>query len=132
VTYRWIEHTGELELEVEAETERGLFEEGLAALRELFESAGGDPSPPRRMGLAARDRATLFADWLAELAYLAELEGLVPERVISLSLADGGLEAVVEGHRGNPPHLVKAVTYHGLRFGPSSQGGWRATAVLDV
>ena len=34
--FRWSEHTGELELEVEAATERGIFEAGFHAMRELM------------------------------------------------------------------------------------------------
>jgi SHS2 domain-containing protein len=139
VAYRWVEHTGELELELEAPTEREVFEQGLAALRELLQSdrgaAVGEPGTAagdRAVSLRSRDRATLLADWLAELAFLAESEGLVPERVGSLELGESSLEAVVEGYRGDPPHLVKAVTYHGLSFERSPTGGWRATAVLDV
>jgi len=37
----------------------------------------------------------------------------------------------VVGHRGTPPHLIKAVTLHRLVFEPDD-GGWRARVVLDV
>ncbi len=129
--YRWVEHTGELELEIEAPTEREVFEQGLAALRELLQSDRGAAVGERAVSLRSRDRAALLADWLAELAFLAESEGLVPERVSSLELGESSLEAVVGGYRGDPPHLVKAVTYHGLRFEREGKR-WVAAAVLDV
>jgi SHS2 domain-containing protein len=59
------------------------------------------------------------------------MEGLVPERIAELALDSEGLEATVEGRLAEPRHLVKAVTYHRLEFGPNGDR-WRATAVLDV
>jgi SHS2 domain-containing protein len=132
--YRWVEHTGELELEIEAQTEAGVFEQGFAAMRELL---GGDDEPEtgtqitRRVALEGSDRAVLLADWLAELAYLAETDGFVPMRVSALELAGTRLEAVVRGSEGQPPHLVKAATYHRLTFEHAGDA-WRATVVLDV
>jgi SHS2 domain-containing protein len=129
--YRWVEHTGELEVEIEAPTERSVFEHGFEAMRELLGGDDGPPAPPREVSLDATDRAALLAAWLAELAFLAESEGLVPERLASLELGERNLRAVVEGRRGRPPHLVKAATYHRLSL-ERAGGGWRATVVLDV
>jgi SHS2 domain-containing protein len=130
--YRWVEHTGELELELEARSERGVFEAGFAAMRELL--ADGDQSPQRLelgVDLSAADRAVLLADWLAELAYLAETQGLVPDRLTVLELEEDELRATVQGWEGVPPHLVKGATYHRLRFERAGQV-WCARVVLDV
>jgi SHS2 domain-containing protein len=130
--YSWVEHTAELEVDLEAESERGLFEAGFEAMLELL-AFDGEPEEPLSVDVAipGRDRATLIADWLGELAFLGETLGLVPERLRHLELADTGLRATVEGRKGNPPHLVKAATYHRLRF-ERAGGGWRARVVLDV
>jgi SHS2 domain-containing protein len=129
--YRWVEHTAELELEIDADSERAVFEQGFEAIRELLGCGPGEPMDPKRVIVQATDRAALLAEWLAELAFLAESEGMVPERLISLKLGRSILEAVVEGSRGDPPHLVKAATYHRLALEPGGSG-WRATVVLDV
>jgi SHS2 domain-containing protein len=126
-----VEHTGELEVEIEAPTEQGVFEDGFEAMRELLGSAGDEPARSREVSIAAPDHAALLAEWLAELAFIAESEGLVPERLAGLELAEDGLRAVVEGSEGAPPHLVKAATYHRLAL-ERREGGWRATVVLDV
>jgi SHS2 domain-containing protein len=132
-----VEHTAELELELRAGSERGVFEEALAALGGLLaERAGdekGESGEPARHDVSARapDRPTLLADWLAELAYLAESRGFVPARAERLELTDSGLEATVVGRRASPPHLVKAVTYH--RLGMWKEGKtWRARVIFDV
>lgn len=130
MTYRWVEHTAELELAIEAPREEDVFAEAVAAFAELL---GDGQGPPARhsLSVAGTDRAGQLADWLDELVYLAETEDFVPDHLAYVELSHDGAEGVVEGHRGSPPHLVKAVTYHGLRFEPTAEG-WKARVVLDV
>jgi SHS2 domain-containing protein len=133
VTHGFDDHVGELALWVAAPTERDVFVEALEALAEVLRDDAGAPRAElRHVALDAPDRAVLLADWLAELAFLAETDGFVPEGVEALELRDGtALRARVRGHAGRPPHLVKAVTYHDLRFEPAPEG-WRAHVLLDV
>jgi SHS2 domain-containing protein len=129
--YRWLNHTGEAQLAIEAATQEDVFREAAAGLRELLAAGGGGKPSTRSVTVTAGDRAALLAEWLGELAFLAETEGFVPDRVDVLELEAGRLRATVAGRRGSPPHLVKAVTYHGLSLAPYGEG-WRATVVLDV
>jgi SHS2 domain-containing protein len=135
--HRWVDHAAELELELEATSERGVFEEALAALGGLLaeRTDGGeeaDAGPARhQVSASAPDRATLLAEWLSELAYLAESEGFVPRRVERMELTDNALEADVVGRRASPPHLVKAVTYHRLGMWEEDET-WRARVIFDV
>jgi SHS2 domain-containing protein len=132
--YRWVDHIGELELEISAETEEDTMREAVAALSELLsdepDSDRGEPLV-LDVSLSAPDRPGLLADWLSEIVFLAETEGFFPEAVRSLELRGNRVTAQVEGSRGDPRHLVKAVTLHRLAFEPVD-GGWRATVVLDV
>jgi SHS2 domain-containing protein len=129
--FRWIEHTGELELELESPTAEGVFADALAALAELLDGDAQGQRDSREVTARAPDRPALLAAWLEELAFLAETEGFVPEGVDSLELRDGEVRARIWGHSGDPPHLVKAVTYHALEL-DRADGGWRGRAVLDV
>jgi SHS2 domain-containing protein len=129
--FRWVDHTSELGLELEAPSEEEVFAEALAAFAELAGDGSGEPAP-REVELEADDHALLLAEWLSELVYLAEAERLVPERVTSLVLEQRSLRATVEGRRGEPRHLVKAVTLHRLELQPDARVGWRARVVLDV
>lgn len=132
--YRWVEHTSELELEIEAETEQAVYGEALAALAELFDEGddgGAAPAATREIAVEAPERARLLAAFLGELAFLAETERFVPETLVRLSADGRRLRATVRGRAGDPRRLVKAVTYHRLRF-EAAGAGWRATAVLDV
>jgi SHS2 domain-containing protein len=132
--YRWVEHIGELEVEIEAESETAVFEQGLEAMRDLLgsaEAAMQNKEERRRVRLTGPDRPALLADWLSELAFLAESDGFVPRGIESIELEGNRLTAELLGVRGDPPHLVKAATYHRLVF-ERRDGGWRANVVLDV
>jgi SHS2 domain-containing protein len=129
--YRWVDHTSEVELSVEAATEHDVFVDAMRGLAELLgEEPHGDVRR-REVEVAASDRATALAEWLAELVYLSETDGFLPEQVAALELDDGALRATVEGRTATPRYLVKAVTYHGLELAPVG-GRWRARVVLDV
>ena len=129
--YRWVEHTAELQLELEAQTEEELFAVALTAFGELVGRDDHGSRAQHDVSASASDRAALLAEWLGELVFLAETEHFVPERVLSLQLDDSALSASVEGRRGEPAHLVKSVTYHNLELARDGEG-WRARVVLDV
>jgi SHS2 domain-containing protein len=131
--FRWAEHTGELELAIEADSEHGVYAEAVRAMGDLLggdEGGSGEPAT-RRVAVAARDRPRLLVELLAELVYLAERDGFVPDALEALTAGATELDASVHGRLGDPPDLVKAATYHRLCFEPDD-GGWRARAVLDV
>ena len=129
--YRWVDHTGEVELQIEAATEEAVFAEALRAVRELIGEGRAGEQVSWVVSLSAPERATLLVAWLDELAFRAETEGLVPDAAERLELFDDGLAATVRGHRGAPPHLIKGATYHRLAFEPD-RAGYRASVVLDV
>jgi SHS2 domain-containing protein len=128
--YRWVDHTAEVELEIAAGSEREVFADALDALGELL-GATGDGDERRAVEVRANDRPALLAAWLEELVFLAETEGFEALGLESLELHGEALRATVRGRRGDPPPLVKAVTYHRLAFAPAGSG-YSARVVLDV
>jgi SHS2 domain-containing protein len=135
--FRWVDHTAELELEIEAPTREAVFADALAALRELLAGeepdtqAAPDPVLQRRVSVEAEDRPALLAAWMEELVFLTENQGFEPLAIASLQLRPSSVDATVTGRLGQPPPVVKAVTYHRLSFA-SAGDGYRATVVLDV
>jgi SHS2 domain-containing protein len=143
--YRWLEHTSELELSIDACSESAVFELALEALGELASERvqsedqdggcivrhGGREVITREIAVEASDRAALLASFLDELVYLLETDDMVPEQAERLQLLGQGLTATVRGHRGTPRHVVKGVTYHKLKFAPVGER-FAATVVLDV
>ena len=127
--YRFVEHTAELEVELESDSPEGVLEEARRAFAELAGTGDGEVLE-RRVSLQAADLPALLAAWLEELVFLADAEGLVVEAA-DLTLEGTALTGIVRGRRGLPRPLVKAVTLHRLRF-RQEQGGWRGRVVLDV
>lgn len=132
--HRFLEHTGELELMIEAPDFPALLEEAACALAEVMaEDAAGEPtSAPERVELRAPDRASLLVDWLNELVYRSELGKCIYGKATIDSASDRHLEATIHGRVPSSPRTaVKAATWHrlGVRDVPE---GLRATVVLDV
>jgi SHS2 domain-containing protein len=120
--FRWIEHGDGLELELESESEDGVFIDALEAVRELLQEdtgAGLGEAADTRVFASGEDRAALLADWLRQLTALAEGEGFVPERIAAIELRDDGLTASVEGTCGDPAHLLHAIGDDGLIWEPA-------------
>jgi SHS2 domain-containing protein len=129
--YRWVEHTAEIELRIEAPTEEALLADALAAFAELV-GRDEEGKPARHaVVVSAPDPAARLVEWLEELVFLAETEDFVPERAAKLELRGDELHAEVDGRRDRPSQLVKAVTYHGLEVAERGDG-WHARVVLDV
>lgn len=127
--YRFVEHTAELEVELEADSPEGVFDEARRAFAELAGSGSGEVvSKP--IDVIARDLAGLLGAWLEELVFLADVEGFVAD-ASDLSLNGFRLTGTVTGRRGRPRPLVKAVTLHRLSLRPVD-GGWSGRVVLDV
>jgi SHS2 domain-containing protein len=135
--YRWVEHTSEMQLELDSASESDVFHDALAAVAELLGDEDDEPGQcdlepvEHAISLRAADRARLLAAWLGELAFLAETEGFVPARATGLAVGEDELKATFHGRTASPRHLIKAATYHRLRF-EAVDGRWRARAVLDV
>jgi hypothetical protein len=69
-----------------AATEPEVFAEALQAVRELLAEDGAPPPDPeeaREILLEGADRAVLLADWIAELAFLAETDSFVADSLDS-------------------------------------------------
>lgn len=127
--YRFVEHTAELELELESDSAEGVLGEALRAFAELVGPAEGDVVE-RSVAVDATDPPALLAAWIDELVFLAETEGFVPESA-DLDVTGSHVTGVLHGRRGEPRPLVKAVTLHRLRF-RQRDGLWSGRVVLDV
>ena len=131
MTFEWIEHTGEIELTIEAASARGVLEDAMTGVAEFLADNPDGDVVVREIELEATDRPALLVSWLEELVYLAETTGFMPERAGPISCSEHSVTATVEGRAGRPRHLVKAVTYHDLLFERHGDT-WTARVVLDV
>jgi SHS2 domain-containing protein len=132
--HAFAEHTGELELVIEAETLAGVFAEAAAALAEVMAGENSSAPPGARDGvtLVARDRAALLVDWLNELIFRSERDKKVYDDVRIEALSENRLVAAIAGRALEELRLpVKAATLHGLDI-RATAGGFTARIVLDV
>lgn len=86
----------------------------------------------RTVAVEAFDRESLLVEWLGDLAYLTEMEGLVFREFEFETVTTETLRATVRG--GHAPELhkhIKAVTYHDLQI-KETEAGLEATVVFDV
>lgn len=131
--YRFVDHTAEVQLELEAPTREGVFVEAVLALGDLLggDGTGEDARSTREVTAEAPDGPALLAAWLDELVFLAENEGLVPVRADGVEAGPTAVRGTVAFAAGVPPHLVKGVTYHDLLLDRVGET-WRGRVVLDV
>ncbi len=132
--HRWVDHTSEVQLEVEAESPAGLAMEagralGLLMLRGAPAAVAG---PARTLEVSSVDREALLVDWLNEILFVAETQCWVP---VELEVAESSPTRLRAEARGVPvaevPSSVKAATLHGLRV-EERDGSWRAEVIFDV
>lgn len=134
--HRFGEHTGEVEMNVEADTLPALFEEAARGLADLL--AEDTLGPPTRaeehITLTSGDREALLIDWLNELVYRGEVNKCIYADVRIDAVDEHTLEATVRGREPHAPRTaVKAATWHGVRIHSRDDAGpLEATVVLDV
>ena len=87
----------------------------------------------RRLSLSAEDAPELMRDWLRELLFWHETEGLAFAGARFETLAETQLEAEVtlRPARDEPVREIKGVTLHGLAA-ERRAGTWVARVILDV
>lgn len=132
--HRQIDHTADLALELWAESEAGLLDEGARALVEILsEGAPIDETGVRQIELQTLDAADRLVQVLNEVLVLALTEGFLAAR-LEAELLDGGVRLKVAGDLDGARKLraeLKSVTYHDLVV-EERGGGWYARVVIDV
>lgn len=134
------DHTGEVELTIEADTLPELFVEAGRALAELMlgrlpEGAMKPASGPAvAVELAAPDRTRLLVDWLNEIIFHTEIERTVFTDFAVEIPAEGTLTAELRGlsEAASVNSEVKAATLHEARIDPRPGGGFVGHVILDV
>jgi len=130
--FREIEHTADWELEVWAPDLPGVLEQAGKGMYGLagFQLETG-PRVSRSFKLVVCDNESLLVDFLSELLWIAENEGLAFD-VYDLSIKNAWLNVKLEGAPiASFSKEIKAVTYHNLNIVHSGKG-LRVRIVFDV
>lgn len=137
MSYRLLEHTADMGLEVEGASLEELFQEAARGLRELmFGPAAGSAHGAQGLQVGGREMGELLVNWLNEILYLFEVQGIYPVRFQVEAVEDGKVCGQVWGEpfdAGRHPveRVVKAVTYHQLKV-ERTAGRWRARVYVDL
>mgnify|MGYP001822478684 CR=1 FL=1 len=129
-----VEHTADWSLRVRGADLGELFANaarGMAMLMVEDPEALGD-GVERSLELEGYDSESVLVDWLNELAFWAESEGLIFSDIEINEIGEKRLAATVRG--GEAPVLdkhIKAVTFHNLAV-TETASGLEVTIVFDV
>ena len=131
------EHTADLGLRARADDLNTLFAEMAACLFDTIVEAGTtiDAVETASIDIVGDDLSYLLFDWLRELLYRFDAEGMIYCQ-FDVAVSDNGLSATIHGeafdfekHKLN--HEVKAITYHELKV-EQQDSGWLAEVIVDI
>ena len=135
--YEYFEHTADIGIHLQSKDWPSLLADAGTALFGLIVADVGTirPLQSQQVRVAGTERDYLLFDWLTELLYLFDSQGLVLCR-FDVTATEDGVESEVWGEpfdplRHLPSHEVKAVTYHELRVTQSAEG-WQADVIVDI
>jgi SHS2 domain-containing protein len=140
MSYRYLDHTADLRLEIEAPSLAELLAESVAGFTEaMIDPREVAAKEELLLKLEAESAEDLLRDFLDELLFRFETEDrLFHHAEVTLTEKPGGLlfQARTWGERYNPARhglklLLKAVTYHGLVVEEMAEG-WRAQVIFDI
>lgn len=137
-SYRRLDHTGDLGLEIHGETREALLQNAAWALTDtLVEAATILPHETRRFEIRADSPEALFVAFLQEWLFECDARGRVFGEFTVCLLGPQHLECTARGEaldriRHGFKTEVKAVTYHRLKLWRESDGLWWARVILDL
>ncbi len=140
MSYRLLEHTADVGLEVTAATLPELFSEALGGMVEVVTDARKiRPLRELSVELEAEGLDLLLLELLTEALYRFDVYGELFSRA-RLEIAETGegwsLSGTMAGEEADPARhpmkvMIKAVTYHQLAV-ERAGAGWRATVIFDI
>ncbi len=135
--YEHFDHTADLGLRMQASTLPELFAEAGRALTSAIIANVEDLQCETgiQIEISGEDRDYLLFDWLNELLFHFEQNGLLLWE-FEIAIDESGLNATTKGDtfdtlRHVESHEVKAITYHGLRIEETADG-FAAEVIVDI
>ncbi len=136
-TYRPIDHTADLGIEVSGKSEKELYRNaGIAVHDMIADLRRVQPREVRKITVEGRDREDLLVNFLREILYLYNGEHWLLKDLTIGRMEEGRIEATLRGEAFDPSrhglkHEIKAVTYHQAEVKETPRG-WKARVIFDV
>ena len=135
--YEQTDHTADIGLKIFGNSLPDLFANAAYALCDTLTDISKINPTTKQTFLLQRDTTEeLLVEWMGNLLYIFETEGLLFNRFDIKSINKNSLSAEAEGEFFNSAihtikNGVKAVTYHKLKI-EEKNGLWQAEVVLDI
>lgn len=136
-SFREIDHTADLGIEVEADTPGELFQcAGMALFSLMVQPQGVKAREVREETVQAEGWEQLFHDWLSHLLHRFLQDGFIAATIAIPDIDETHVHARLTGEkldydRHEFETEIKAVTYHQLSV-TCEQGRWHARVIFDV
>jgi SHS2 domain-containing protein len=136
-TYRLIDHTADLGIEVSGGSEKELYRNAAIAVHDMIADLRSvRPREVRKIAVEGRDREDLLINFLREILYLYNGEHWLLKKITIGKMGVGRIEATLRGEtfersRHGLKHEIKAVTYHQAEVRETPRG-WKARVIFDV
>jgi len=134
--FREIEHTGDVGIEIEADSSAELFRRAAVAIARLMVDTAGVRALERRdLAIPPADDLDLMHDMLSDLLRTFVVDGFIWSAA-AVEEAGAGLNVRLFGESFDPVRHefhqeIKAVTYHELTV-RNENGRWFARVIFDV
>jgi SHS2 domain-containing protein len=130
-----VSHTADVKIRATAPTLETLFSEAFAALMQVLYGPDRNGGKKQEITLDAEDSESLLRDFLSEVLFIAEVDGLVFSRA-DISIEGCHLIATLDGepfdrHRHALGTEVKGISYSGLVI-THDANGYMLDIVFDV
>lgn len=135
--YKIFNHTADLGLEIFGKEEKELFSNAAFAVFDLIvDLQDVNIKETRRLVVKGADREDLFVNYLRELLYMWNGEGMLLKDFSVLEIDSRHLVGEMKGEPFDPARHtikteIKAVTYHQVEVKETKEG-WKGRVIFDV
>jgi SHS2 domain-containing protein len=135
MSFEEISHTADVKIRAHAPTLEALFTDAFLALMQVVYGTDRNEGTIKEIQLESDNIESLICDFLSEVLFIAEVEGLVFSRV-EVTIEDLHLVAVLHGESFDPVRHssgteVKGISYSGLVI-QKNTNGYMLDILFDV
>jgi len=135
MSFEELPHTADVKIRARAASLDLLFSDAFQALMQVMYGNDRNGGVTRELSLDAKDHESLLADFLSEVLFLSEVDGLVFSRA-EITITNTTLHAVMDGEAFDPLRHsggteVKGISYSGLAI-THDTNGYMLEILFDV
>jgi SHS2 domain-containing protein len=135
MTYKFLPHTADVKVAVEADTLEEAFKHAAKALKKIIcQGMRVKRVDEVSIDVSGRDKEALLYNFLEEFLYLLDAEDFLVGTIDHIKIEGNKLSARITGDKASNYEFtneVKAVTYHEM-FVKQEDGKWKLQYVVDV